>query len=158
MFFTIYKTTNTKNNKYYLGKHQTENLRDGYLGSGIALINAIKKYGKDSFDKEILFIFDNEIDMNNKEKELITEKIVSSKNTYNKGIGGEGGPHFKGKRHSEEMKKNLSEKIKSQEHKLTEEGRRRIIENNKNRIISDETKRKLSEKAKLRWSINKIVG
>lgn len=152
MFFTIYKTTNIKNEKYYLGKHQTENLEDNYLGSGIALIDAIKKYGKDSFIKEILFIFDNEIDMNSKEKELITEELVSSKKTYNKGIGGEGGPHFKGKNHSTEMRKKLSDKIKMMGSQLTEEGRNKIIENNKNRTVSSETRKKLSDKAKERWS------
>ena len=152
MFFTIYKTTNTRNQKYYLGKHQTENINDNYLGSGIALINAIKKYGKDCFSKEILFIFDNENDMNNKEKELVTEELVNSKKTYNKGIGGEGGPHFKGKKHSEEMKKKLSDKIKIIGSQLTEEGRNKIIENNKNRPVSNETRKKLSDRAKERWS------
>ena len=155
MFFTIYKTTNTINGKYYLGKHQTNNLEDGYLGSGILLINAIKKYGRDSFIKEILFVFDNEVDMNAKERELITEEIVRSKKTYNKGIGGEGGPHFKGKTHSLKMRKDLSEKIKSLGSKISEEGRKKISENNSKRIISEETKKKLSERAFERWRMNK---
>ena len=55
MHFTIYKTTNKANGKYYIGQHQTEDLEDGYLGSGKHLKAAIKKYGK-SFVKEILFV------------------------------------------------------------------------------------------------------
>lgn len=55
MKYTIYKTTNIKNGKYYIGKHQTENENDSYLGSGIALKKAIKKFGKNSFIKEILY-------------------------------------------------------------------------------------------------------
>ncbi len=31
MFFIIYKTTNMITNEYYIGKHYTENLNDGYL-------------------------------------------------------------------------------------------------------------------------------
>ncbi len=157
MFFTIYKTTNIKNGKYYLGKHQTSNLNDNYLGSGIALVSAIKKYGRESFIKEILFVFDTEEEMNRKERELITESIAKSKNTYNKGIGGEGGPHFKGKSHSEKMRKDLSEKIKNAGSRLTDEGRMRIIESNKKRKITAETKKKLSDKAKERW-IDKTAG
>jgi hypothetical protein len=109
MKYIIYQIRNTVNGKIYIGKHQTYNIDDGYFGSGIALKNAIKKYGKDNFVKEILYMFDTEEDMNAKERELITEEFVKRKDTYNLGIGGEGGPHFKGKKHTEETK----EKIKS---------------------------------------------
>lgn len=37
MYYTIYKTTNLINGKYYIGKHQTENIYDNYYGSGVAL-------------------------------------------------------------------------------------------------------------------------
>lgn len=148
MYYTIYKVTNKLNGKFYIGKHQTTNIDDSYYGSGKAIKEAIQKYGIDSFSKEVLFIFDNEDDMNNKEKELITEEFVNRKDTYNLGVGGEGGAHFKGKIHSTETRKKLSESRKDFRH--SDESRAKIAEANKKRVISPETRKKLSEKAKLR--------
>lgn len=87
MFYTIYKITNTVNNKYYIGKHQTKDLSDGYMGSGTLLKRAIKKYGVENFSKEILHVFETEEEMNAKEKEL----VQLSENSYNLCEGGKGG-------------------------------------------------------------------
>lgn len=152
MFYTIYRTTNTITGKYYIGKHQTEKANDDYLGSGSALKAAIKKYGKASFIKEVLFVFDNELDMNLKEKELITEELVSDKNSYNKGVGGEGGPHFRGKKHTVESRKKFARPGK----KLTDQHKIKISEANRKRgPLSNETKEKISEKQKNRWQKEK---
>lgn len=48
----IYKTTNLINGKIYIGQDRNNN--PSYLGSGKSLIKAIKKYGKETFKKEIL--------------------------------------------------------------------------------------------------------
>ena len=127
MLYIIYKTINLINNKFYIGKHQCSTLEDGYLGSGVALKEAITKYGKENFKREILFIFDNEVDMNLKEKELVTIDLVNDPNCYNLTVGGEGGPVFLGKHHSEQTKQLLREKFlgkkggsKSQEQLLRE--------------------------------------
>jgi len=89
--YIIYKTINLSNNKYYIGKHKTTNIDDGYLGSGIALKNAIKKHGKETFIKQILFVMETEYDMNIKERELVNEYVIADPLSYNMRLGGVGG-------------------------------------------------------------------
>jgi hypothetical protein len=91
MFYTIYKITNKLDGKIYIGKHQTKDLNDGYMGSGKILRYAIHKHGIENFTKEILFQFDDEADMNAKETELVTEEFCLREDTYNLCVGGKGG-------------------------------------------------------------------
>lgn len=91
MYYTIYKTTNLIDGKMYIGKHITNNLDDGYLGSGIYLVNSIKKHGKENFKKEILHVFDNQIDMDEMEKNMVTEGVINDPKFYNIALGGYGG-------------------------------------------------------------------
>lgn len=146
MKYTIYQITNKLNGKIYIGKHQTENIEDGYFGSGVALKEAIKKYGKESFEKEILFVFDTEEEMNAKERELITEDFVKRKDTYNLGVGGEGGPHFKGKKHGSYMKEVCSSDEFKQK---VSDGLKKYYKTNnvwnKGKTLTEETKQKMRE-------------
>lgn len=91
MFYTIYKITNKLDGKIYIGKHQTTDLGDGYMGSGKIIKRAIDKHGLENFTKEILFEFDNEDDMNAKESELVTKEFVEEDTNYNICPGGQGG-------------------------------------------------------------------
>jgi group I intron endonuclease len=91
MYYIVYKTINKINGKYYIGKHETETLSDGYLGSGLLLKKAIKKYGHENFSREILYVFDNKNEMEAKEREIITESMISDSSCYNIAIGGQGG-------------------------------------------------------------------
>lgn len=91
MYYFCYRTTNTINGKTYTGVHQTNNLNDGYLGSGIGVKRAITKYGSENFHREILKYFDNHTEMYEYEAEIITEEVVRDTNTYNDTLGGKGG-------------------------------------------------------------------
>ena len=149
MVYTIYKTTNVLNGKIYIGKHQTENPNDAYLGSGKALKKAIRAYGVENFCKEVLFVFGTEEEMNCMEKEILTEEFISDSSNYNEAVGGEGGPHFKGKKHSEETKRRIREKNKMII--LSDEAKRKISESNRRRKLSAETRKKLSVRSTLRF-------
>lgn len=91
VFYTIYKTTNKINGKIYIGKHKTVDPNDDYLGSGTVFNEAKVKYGRENFMKEVLFIFDNEAEMDAKEAELVTEEFVLEDTNYNICPGGQGG-------------------------------------------------------------------
>lgn len=86
----LYKTTNKLNGKVYYGIHSTNNIEDGYLGSGSYFYRALNKYGRENFQREILEFFDNREDLVKAEKELVTEEFVKDFNCYNTQLGGEG--------------------------------------------------------------------
>jgi hypothetical protein len=50
----VFKTTNISNGEVFVGAHGTDDLDDGYLGSGGALKSAINNFGVNSFQKEII--------------------------------------------------------------------------------------------------------
>lgn len=106
----IYKTTNLKNGKIYIGK-DTHN-DPSYLGSGKLLRQAIKKYGKETFTKEIL---EECTGTNINEREIFWINYYQSRERgmgYNIASGGSGGDTISshpnkieiGLRHSERMK------------------------------------------------------
>lgn len=89
----VYKTTNTLNNKVYIGqKHSSVFLGDQYLGSGKLIQRAIVKYGKDNFTVELLCFCDSKKSLDNCEIEYI-KKYNSTDLTvgYNIAKGGQGG-------------------------------------------------------------------
>lgn len=78
------------NNKFYYGVHSTENINDGYLGSGNLIIKAVKKYGSSNFKKEILKYFSSVEEMYLYEKMIVNKELVKDKNCYNIIEGGIG--------------------------------------------------------------------
>jgi hypothetical protein len=88
--YTVYKTTNLKNGKYYIGTHGTKNPNDNYLGSGTYFLRSIKKYGSENFKKEILFEFNTQEEAWKKEYEL-TQIYLKNPLCMNITSGGRGG-------------------------------------------------------------------
>lgn len=85
----FYKITNNLNNHFYYGIHSTDNLEDGYMGSGTRLNYAYKKYGIENFTKEILKFFDTRKECAEYEAEMVTEELIHSKECYNVVGGGD---------------------------------------------------------------------
>jgi len=57
-YHILYRTTCTVTENFYIGVHSTTNLEDGYMGSGIRLLNSVLKHGKENHTREILEFFD----------------------------------------------------------------------------------------------------
>lgn len=87
----IYKTTCIITNKFYIGMHSTDNLEDGYIGSGKRLWYSINKHGKDNHVCEILEFLPNRSSLKAKEKEIVNEELIGDKMCMNLSLGGEGG-------------------------------------------------------------------
>ncbi|WPJ20664.1 homing endonuclease [Pseudomonas phage vB_PF_Y1-MI] len=111
-FWFLYKTTNLVEGYIYIGVHRgTE--ADKYLGSGILLKRAIRKYGREIFSREILERFDSADAAYAREAEVVDEAFVKSPYTYNIALGGRG---HDGRNLSEHTKLKLR-KPKSDEHR-----------------------------------------
>lgn len=87
----LYKTTCNITSRWYIGMHSTNNLDDGYLGSGIRLRRSIRKYGESNHTKEILEFFDTRDLLVEAEKNVITEDMILDVNCMNLMSGGTGG-------------------------------------------------------------------
>ena len=94
LHYIIYKTINLINGKIYIGKHQTNDLNDDYLGSGTRLARAIEKYGIENFKREILHVLGSKEEMDQKEREIVDEDFLLRDDVYNAKLGGGGGWDF----------------------------------------------------------------
>ena len=87
----LYKTTNNITSKYYYGMHSTDDLNDGYFGSGKRLRYSINKYGKENHGIEILEFLENRKELIEREKEVINLNEIAKKDCMNLVVGGTGG-------------------------------------------------------------------
>lgn len=98
----IYITTNINNGKRYIGQRIFSNGWKTYLGSGVMLKNAIKKYGRESFIRDIVAVAYSEDELNELEIEWINNyNAVESDDFYNIASGGKSGNAFAGKSEKE---------------------------------------------------------
>lgn len=146
----IYKITNTKNSKGYIGVTTKDNPNDRWVahkssirrGVGCPLLmKAFQKYGEESFKFEVIIICFDE-DVFKFEEEYIEKYNTLSPSGYNVAEGGKSGKNFLGKTHSEETKRKIG--IKSKEYHIRpdvkERSRKVAIELNR-RMNSGEIER-----------------
>ena len=132
----VYLTTNIINGKQYIGDHSTNNLeKDKYLGSGILIVNAIKKYGKKNFIKKILEEFNTKEEAFQAQRNYIIKYNTLKPNGYN--LSPTGGLGCK--------------------NCLLEESKKKISLAMSARIISDETRKKIGESqiGRIPWNVGK---
>lgn len=155
----IYLTKNILNNHLYVGFHSTNNLDDGYLGSGILLNKKIEEYGAENFSSEILEHI-NPIEWREKEKFWIENKQSHVKfgKGYNLTFGGDGAS---GCKRSEEAKRKTSETFQKNGSKkgknhhmygkhISKEHKKALLDGRRGMHLTDLEKNNLSEKAKKR--------
>lgn len=174
MVHYVYLITNKINNKKYIGKHSGE-LDDDYLGSGENIRAAIKKYGKENFEKSILYIAETEEESYAMEEKLIKEfNAVESEEYYNISPGGEYkykkvSPRDRSYTKTEEYRKKMSEACSGKNNGMygrhhTEESKRKMSEHRTGKTAgekngmygrhhTEEAKKKISEN-----SIGKTAG
>lgn len=173
----LYVIENKINGKLYIGIHSTNNLGDGYMGSGVALKSAINKYGIDNFEKQIIEFFDTREDALIAESIVVNQICVESRMFYNLKEGGLGNstndvsgkknpmygvsrfgrdnPFF-GKKHSNETKELLSRQRKGKSiHSL--ETRRKMSETRTGVAIHSEIEKQKRSVA-FRGSRNPMYG
>jgi len=107
----VYITTNLINGKQYIGDHSTDNLEDGYLGSGRPYLReALKKYGRKNFKREILEFFSTRKEAFEAQEKYIKIYDTLSPNGYN--ISSRGGYGVASSPLREETKNKISLKLK----------------------------------------------
>jgi len=143
IYYYLYEVTNLVNGKTYIGQHITDDLEDGYLGSGKALKSAIKKYGRDKFKKEIPLFARNEKALNILEMMAVTPEFCALKSNYNLKEGGNSGrpnPEIREKMRQKKLGANNPNYGKPK----TEEWKAKVRAAQKGRVASKETRLKMS--------------
>ena len=120
----VYRITRKSDGKFYIGIHSTDDLDDGYFGSGKRIKYSINKHGKDAHTKEILeFHPDREI-VKLREAELVNEECLNDPLCLNLCLGGGSNEGHsvttrekislagKGKKRSTETRQKMSEAAK----------------------------------------------
>ena len=91
IYHYIYKTICLITKRYYIGMHSTNDLEDGYLGSGKRLRNSIRKYSKENHIKEILEYLPNRKLLIEREFEIVNNELIQDELCMNLMCGGTGG-------------------------------------------------------------------
>jgi hypothetical protein len=154
-----YRTVNIVNGNYYYGVRTLRKENDPYLGSGLRLKAAVKKYGKECFIREDLATFVTFEEALEWERVTITEEVLKDPKCYNLKPGGAGGSlPWSEKKKKEAVSKGSYKKTDETKEKLSQTAKKRF-ENNpgtfKGKHHTDETKALWSEQRKGKPGKNK---
>lgn len=146
MRYIIYKVTNLINGKYYIGRHATKDINDSYMGSGLGIINAINKYGKENFKKEIIAEANDAEELWELEKEIVDNSIVEDKMSYNMAYGG--------RNYIDGLRKHNPEKFSEHQSRAGKSGAKKFLES----MSTEQRKEWHSKGGKSASNKNKING
>jgi len=144
--YSLYKTTNLINGKIYIGVHTETKWPevDRYLGSGLVLKQAIEKYGRKNFKREILCVSDSSEYIYFIESKMVDNEFVNENKNYNLVCGGGYIDDDLRIKFGDKKGKNNPNYGKTP----SEETRRRMRESRKGRITSAESRKKMSDSTK----------
>lgn len=149
MNYYVYIITNLMNGKKYIGKRSCRCPieEDRYMGSGVILSRAKRKYGIEWFEKKILMVCDSEEEVYKEEiKAIELVKAWENPMYYNLRNGGKGG--MRSSQHTEETKEKLRIANSGENHpmyskSLSEETKKILSKSKKGHEVSEETREKL---------------
>ena len=146
----VYMTINMINSKFYIGKHSTDVIDDGYLGSGLLIKSAISLYGKENFKRIVLHDLKTSEESSHIEKELVNEDLVSNTDCYNIALGGSGGNL--GEEVNKRIGKKMSELLKGVPKTLQHREALRKVWLTKEYKLSTTLKNKIQQSITHTWS------
>ncbi len=146
MYGYIYKTTNHTNGTIYIGQHHGE-FDSQYLGSGVAIIKAIKKYGRNSFSVCMIQEAFDKGDLDCKEVSAIAIYRLTEIRMYNIWDGGLGKPSG-WKNTPQSIEKMRLAKLGKKASKETK--KKMSISQSKRPPPSNETRKRLAESWRIR--------
>jgi group I intron endonuclease len=88
--YQVYQIENTNNNMYYVGLHNGDIFNNSYYGSGRLITRAVKKYGKDIFDRQVITEFESEEIAKWFEQCVVGIDVAKDDMSYNLVVGGGG--------------------------------------------------------------------
>lgn len=90
MHHILYRITRL-DGEFYIGRHSTTNLNDGYFGSGLIIRRSVEKHGKDQHTFEVLETHPDYETLCAREREIINEEMLKNPLCMNLKLGGDGG-------------------------------------------------------------------
>lgn len=168
MMAIVYKTTDIKTDRIYIGVDSINN--PAYFGSGTEIKQIILEGRISDLRKEILFIFDTVEEAFNKESEIVTEDFIKQDNVMNIALGGVWGSYSTGKITAKDKDGNIhyvlidDDKFKSgeligiQKNKVSvidKDGNKLSVSVNDERYLNGELKHNLNGR---KWVHNKETG